>query len=674
MMPRRAVLLRLRRLVPAFLVFASLLFFSRPTGAQTVVGLWRFDEGSGTNVADSSGLGNNGTLQSDDGILPTWTPGMTGFGSALLFTNDGATHDYVNIPASASLQIGQTASDPWTITAWAYEESNSVSDYVASYGRVLVIDDGEALQLESGASGDDEFYTWARANTEWQVAWGSVSSSVTPLLGQWEHWAQVYDGTNLTLYLNGNEANGGAASTPITAAIGYAGYQGGIHIGSELGQTGDRNWAGMLDDVAVFNGALTQDQVQKVMSGDFSGFMGGPPQIISQPQKQTIPPGGTATFTVGAAGLQPLLYQWYRNNVKVPNATNATLVLADAQPTQAGYYTASVSNTLGAQISSPAQLLVYNAGATLVGLWRFNEGSGTNVTDSSGLGNDGTLRTDGTALPQWVPSQSGFGDALSFINDGATHDYVDIPGNNSLMIGQTSSNAWSITAWAYESSDGTGDFVSAYGRIAVIDDGNALQMESGAPGDDEFYTWARENLQWQIGWGNFPQVTPLLDQWVHWAQVYDGTNLYLYRDGNLGTNGGVASMPVTAPLGYPGYEGGFHIGTEVGQPGDRNWNGMIDDVAVFKVALTQSQVQTVMSGDFSSFLLTSPSRPELSIAVSGGNAVLSWAAAAGAFQLQSSANLAQWSAVTAAAVTNGATISVTTPLGAGAQFFRLTGQ
>jgi hypothetical protein len=169
-------------------------------------------------------------------------------------------------------------------------------------------------------------------------------------------------------------------------------------------------------------------------------------------------------------------------------------------------------------------------------------------------------------------------------------------------------------------------------------------------------------------------VTPLLDQWVHWAQVYDGTNLYLYRNGNTGPNGGVASTPVNAPLGYAGYEGAFHIGTELDQPGDRNWNGMIDDVAVFNVALTPSQVQTVMSGDFSSFLSPQFTRPELSIALNGVDAVLSWPVTSEAFQLQSSANLAQWSAVSASAVTNGATISVTTPVGVGAQFFRLASQ
>mgnify|MGYP003119251516 CR=1 FL=1 len=54
---------------------------------------------------------------------------------------------------------------------------------------------------------------------------------------------------------------------------------------------------------------------------------------------------------------------------------------------------------------------IYNAGRTgtdftgqsgLVGYWKFNEGHSTTVTDHSGNGNNGTLATDGTALPSWV--------------------------------------------------------------------------------------------------------------------------------------------------------------------------------------------------------------------------------------------------------------------------------
>ena len=44
------------------------------------MGYWKFDEGTGTLTADSSGHGNNGTLTSD----PTWSASPT---NAISFTN-----------------------------------------------------------------------------------------------------------------------------------------------------------------------------------------------------------------------------------------------------------------------------------------------------------------------------------------------------------------------------------------------------------------------------------------------------------------------------------------------------------------------------------------------------------------------------------------------------------
>ena len=456
----------------------------------------------------------------------------------------------------------------------------------------------------------------------------------------------------------------------------FPSYTGAILIGSELDQAGTANWNGMLDDVAVFAGALTQAQVATVMSGNFSAFIGGPPGIVSQPQNQAAPQGTSATFSVGADGQAPFQYQWWLNGTNRlssaanPTATNATLVLSNLQFDQSGSYTVVVSNSIGSVTSQVATLSVFKA--TLVGLWRFNEAGGANILDSSGLGNNGTISGENGNLPVRVPGQSGFGSALSFTNDGADHAYVSIPSSGSLLIGQTDTNPWTITAWAYESSGGTGDYVAAYGRILVIDDGTAFQLESGASGDAELYTWARANTGWQIGWGAYPSLTPLLDQWEHWAVVYDGINLTVYRDGNQGPNGGVASQPVTAPLGgYFGFQDAILIGSELDQSADRTWNGMLDDVAVFSIALSQSQIQTVMSGDFSGFV----PQPPMSISSSSGNIALSWPAAQATFQLQSTANLAapSWADVPTAPVQHGATLTVTVPVGGGTQYFRLTG-
>jgi len=611
---------------------ATMLLDSAASAGPSVVGLWRFNEGSGTNVLDSSGLGNNGVLQGANGNVPAWVAGQAGFGEALSFTNDGANPSYVSIPGAASLMIGQTDTNAWTITAWAYESSDGTSNFVAYYGRIMVMDDGNTFQLESGATNDPEMYTWSESPpttglpTPWQVAWG-VSSSVVPLLDQWVHWAVVYDGTNLTVYRNANQGPlGGVSSTSVTAPLAFPGYTGAVLIGSELDQPPSANWNGMLDDVAVFAGALTQSQIATVMSGDFSSFIGGPAGIVSQPQGQSAPQASTATFSVGADGQAPFQYQWYLNGTNAlssagnPTATSATLVLANLQSNESGTYSVVVSNALGSVTSQPATLFVFSTNATLVGLWRFNEAGGSNILDSSGLGNNGTLTGENGNVPARVTGQAGFGGALYFTNDGTDHAYVTIPNSGSLLIGQTDTNPWTITAWAYEDSDGTGDFFATYGRILVIDDGTAFQLESGASGDGELYTWARADTNWQVAWGIGSAVAPLLDQWEHWAVVYDGAHLTVYRDGNQGTNGGVASEPVTAALGgYYRYQDAILIGSELAQPGNRTWNGMLDDVAVFNIALSQSQIQTVMAGDFRAFV----PQPQLSVSSISGNLVLS---------------------------------------------------
>ena len=642
-----------------------------------MVGLWRFDEASGTTAHDSSGLGNNGTLTGENGNVPVRAAGQAGFGNALVITNDGTDHSYVTIPGAPSLLIGQTATNGWSMTAWVYENSGGTGDFIASYGRVLTIDDGATFQLESGASGDSEMYTWSPINTPWQMAWG-VGNSVAPLLDQWVHWAVVYDGTNLTIYRNANQGpQGGVSSTPVNSPLAFPGYTGSIIIGSELDQAAAVTWNGMLDDVAVFAGALNASQVATVMSGNFTPFIGGAPGIVSQPQSQSVPQGSSTSFSVGVSGQTPLQYQWYLGTNKIsalsnPTATNATLVLNNVQLNQSGAYSAVVSNTVSSVASSPASLVVFNG--TLVGLWRFNEPSGTNALDSSGLGNTGALEGENGNVPGRITGMAGFGGALRFTNNGADHAFVAVPANGSLAIGQTATNPWTITAWAYEDSGGTGDFVATYGRIMTIDNGTAFQLESGASGDAEMYTWDRASGLWEIAWGSGNSVSPILDEWVHWAVVYDGTNITMYRNGNTGPQGGVASEPVNAALGgYLGYSDAILIGTELApQPGNRNWNGMLDDIAVFSIPLSQAQIQTVMGGDFSGFV----PRPALSIQSGAAQTVLSWSALQPTFQLQSAASVTSpsWTNVPTAAVQNGGNMTVTLPsANSGTKYFRLIG-
>ncbi|MHB8524113.1 MAG: immunoglobulin domain-containing protein, partial [Limisphaerales bacterium] len=94
------------------------------------------------------------------------------------------------------------------------------------------------------------------------------------------------------------------------------------------------------------------------LTGLQSFTLASPPSISNQPASLTVNASGTATFNVIATGAGPVSYQWEINGAPIAGATNATLTLANLQPTQAGSYTVVVSNPVGAVTSAAAVLTV----------------------------------------------------------------------------------------------------------------------------------------------------------------------------------------------------------------------------------------------------------------------------------------------------------------------------
>jgi pectate lyase len=83
------------------------------------------------------------------------------------------------------------------------------------------------------------------------------------------------------------------------------------------------------------------------------------PSIVTQPQDVTVLPGDTATLSVVAGGSMPLIYQWYFNtNTLLPDATDSTLTISNAQLANAGVYSVVVSNMVGSVLSSNAVLTI----------------------------------------------------------------------------------------------------------------------------------------------------------------------------------------------------------------------------------------------------------------------------------------------------------------------------
>lgn len=85
----------------------------------------------------------------------------------------------------------------------------------------------------------------------------------------------------------------------------------------------------------------------------------GEAYITTQPVGATNTAGSAITLTVNAIGdAGALSYQWYQSGTNLSGATNATLTLMDAQPTNSGNYTVTVSNYLDIKTSVIAPVLV----------------------------------------------------------------------------------------------------------------------------------------------------------------------------------------------------------------------------------------------------------------------------------------------------------------------------
>lgn len=98
------------------------------------------------------------------------------------------------------------------------------------------------------------------------------------------------------------------------------------------------------------------------ISFETAGMASNPPVILSEPADAMAYVGGTALFSVTASGAGPLSYQWHSNNIPVPDATNDILTLAGVTTNMSGStFFVTVSNAFGATNSGAATLTVIPA-------------------------------------------------------------------------------------------------------------------------------------------------------------------------------------------------------------------------------------------------------------------------------------------------------------------------
>jgi hypothetical protein len=108
---------------------------------------------------------------------------------------------------------------------------------------------------------------------------------------------------------------------------------------------------------------LTNDDPRLLAATDVTTwFYGWTPQllpnILTNPVSQVVTQGDAVAFTVSATGIPAPTYQWKHAATNLTDATNATLIIASAQASDAGAYSVEVSTTAGTVLSSTATLTV----------------------------------------------------------------------------------------------------------------------------------------------------------------------------------------------------------------------------------------------------------------------------------------------------------------------------
>lgn len=152
------------------------------------------------------------------------------------------------------------------------------------------------------------------------------------------------------------------------------------------------------------------------------------PSITGEPVGQRSLLGGTASFTVVAAGGSPLSYQWKRyttnllNGGNISGATSPTLTISNVQAADATTYTVTVTDTAGSVTTSPARLRVLTPAEF------------ANCLDNPGFELDVVVPTQ---VPEpWINFS---GSALVNTNDGYAGDPVNYPiqtidGTNAVRV------------------------------------------------------------------------------------------------------------------------------------------------------------------------------------------------------------------------------------------------
>ena len=300
------------------------------------------------------------------------------------------------------LQLNSMAKSGFTTMGWVRRDSDlgAFTKRGGYFGQNDLNEFGDGNDVET-------IECWCANGMQIKVKHGFVDK-------RWSMIALTYDGSMLTLYINGKVVGTSSGTLNANAGTGYYFNVGGGGIFNNP-ETNMDYFTGDIDEIAMFDTCMTADDIQEFY---FKGFYGpgSAPEITIQPAdvESYENPDATWTMSVTAGGTSPLSYQWYKNGTAIEDATSDTITGYFTEE-YTGSYNVVVSNNYGSAKSDNATVTLRNPDqnsyeGVVVSLnpyayWRFGEKSGTiakefinafngKYDDGQTLGQAGALKGD----------------------------------------------------------------------------------------------------------------------------------------------------------------------------------------------------------------------------------------------------------------------------------------
>ncbi len=200
-----------------------------------------FDEGSGNKTKDQSTYGHDADLMKN----PTWVDGQFGT-KALEF--DGTKGQYAMVPINDTLQLRKQ----FSVAFWVKRGNAQIREwnYMVSAGTLVwaVIFNNNNKKTHMFTKGPG----WAQKG---------ISNEDQP--EDWVHLSVVHDtDKDVSFYYDGKKVGGGAKPPEIIQ------IDGSIMVGAR--HPGQEFFTGVIDEVYLFNRAISLDEINSIRAGDFA--------------------------------------------------------------------------------------------------------------------------------------------------------------------------------------------------------------------------------------------------------------------------------------------------------------------------------------------------------------------------------------------------------------------